>query len=147
MALFFPPIFLIFSHSATSQFSLCTMFYCIPYIGRSQWYLFPKNKTYVGITYHIWKGRRGGGVRMPLKDTTRQDIKNSRSAPPLIYIYSNNLRPYIRFYGRIVYGSLRVMAVPSTVPYEMVPLASTVQYEVPYYGTRKPYIYGYGRQP
>ena len=58
MALFFPPIFLIFSHSAISQFSLCTMFYCIPYIGHSQWYLFPKNKAYVGITYHIWKGGR-----------------------------------------------------------------------------------------
>ena len=39
------------------------------------------------------------------------------------------------------------MAVPSTVPYNMVPVASTVRYGVPYYGTRKPYIYGYGGQP
>jgi hypothetical protein len=28
-----------------------------------------------------------------------------------------------------------------------VPLAPTVRSGVPYYGTRKPYAYGYGRQP
>ena len=59
----------------------------------------------------------------------------------------NNWQPYIWFYGRIVYGALWVMAVPSTVPYKMVPLASTVRYGVPYYGTHKPYMYGYGQQP
>ena len=41
------------------------MFYCILYIGHSQWYSFPKNKTYVGITYHIWKGEGGGVPKAP----------------------------------------------------------------------------------
>ena len=40
-------------------------FYCILYNGHSQWYLFPKNKTYAGITYYI--GRGGGGWKAPKK--------------------------------------------------------------------------------
>jgi len=37
------------------------------------------------------------------------------------------LRPYLWFYGRIAYGALRVLAVPYTVLYKVVPLTSTVR--------------------
>ena len=37
------------------------------------------------------EGGEGGGVRTPLKDTARQDVKNSRSAPPLGMWTSGNV--------------------------------------------------------
>jgi hypothetical protein len=47
----------------------------------------------------------------------------------------------------MLYGKVRVLTVPPTVSYKGAHLMSTVRYGVPYYGTRKPYMHGYGRQP
>ena len=70
------------------------MFYCIPYIGHSQWYLFPRNKTYVGITYHIWK--EGGGEG-------RQDLIQIKGPCVPVIFFAYPLVATVRYTATVVH--------------------------------------------